>query len=32
MVRLVSFKYSTGVQFMLEVGRGYVRYFKMARF
>ncbi len=27
-VRLVSFKYSTGVQFMLEVGRGYVRYFK----
>ena len=28
MVRLVSFKYSTGVQFMLEVGRGYVRYFK----
>ena len=28
MVRLVSFKYSTGVQFMLELGRGYVRYFK----
>lgn len=28
MVRLVSFKYSSGVQFMLEVGRGYVRYFK----
>ena len=28
MVRLVSFKYSTGVQFMLEVGRGYIRYFK----
>lgn len=27
-VRLVSFKYSTGVQFMLEVGRGYIRYFK----
>lgn len=28
MVRLVSFKYSTGVQFMLELGRGYIRYFK----
>lgn len=27
-VRLVSFKYSTGVQFMLEVGCGYIRYFK----
>lgn len=27
-VRLVAFKYSTGVQFMLELGRGYVRYFK----
>ena len=27
-VRLVSFKYSTGVQFMLEAGRGYIRYFK----
>ena len=28
MVRLVSFKYSSGVQFMLEVGCGYIRYFK----
>lgn len=28
LVRLVSFKYSTGVQFMLEVGCGYIRYFK----
>lgn len=27
-VRLISFKYSTGVQFMLEAGRGYIRYFK----
>lgn len=27
-VRLVSFKYSFGVQFMLELGSGYIRYFK----
>lgn len=30
-VRLVSFKYSTGVQFMLEEGRGYIWYFQERR-